>query len=601
MLVENIEFNIRRTGDVGASAINGLGNSLSRLNRSSGKAVSGLAKVATALKRIATYRVLRTIIAEIGKAFSEGLKNVYAYSSALDGALAHTLDNLKSVSTQFTNSLGSAFGELLQTIEPIIIAIINLATRVADAIARLFAVLGGRSTYSKAVSSAEKWADAAKGGAAAAKEWKNQLMGFDEINRLNDQNDGGGGGGGSPFDGAFEEAPAVHKWAEELRRITMDWWHGLNLEPIINAFNRLKTAVGNFVSIVDKGLRWAYENVLLPLAKWEIEKNYPAQLNLLASALEFLNVVLEKLAPYVLAFWEGVLKPFFVWCGEKFLQAVNWLTTAFEGLTQKLQDANSFSEFIKSLDGKETIVLSIAAAILTVVTAIRLLKTVSSVISTIGTLIGFLTSPIGLVILAIAGLIAIGILLYKNWETIKEKAIEIWGEITDWVNEKLDKFRTNLNNFGEDMGEFAMTITAPFRWICEGLEDIIATAQSAYNWLLRLFGFGSGSKASVSVPSRHSSSSYNSTYATGGFPEDGFFFANHDELVGQFSNGRTAVANNAQIIEGIRRGVKDGVAEAMLTFGNNNQEREIVLNVDGNAIARTVTKYQRMSNISSNA
>lgn len=45
------------------------------------------------------------------------------------------------------------------------------------------------------------------------------------------------------------------------------------------------------------------------------------------------------------------------------------------------------------------------------------------------------------------------------------------------------------------------------------------------------------------------------TFANGGFPEDGLFMANHGELVGQFAGGKTAVANNEQIIEGIQSGV----------------------------------------------
>lgn len=44
-------------------------------------------------------------------------------------------------------------------------------------------------------------------------------------------------------------------------------------------------------------------------------------------------------------------------------------------------------------------------------------------------------------------------------------------------------------------------------------------------------------------------------FQTGGFPEDGLFMANHNELVGKFSNGKTAVANNDQIVEGITGGV----------------------------------------------
>ena len=54
------------------------------------------------------------------------------------------------------------------------------------------------------------------------------------------------------------------------------------------------------------------------------------------------------------------------------------------------------------------------------------------------------------------------------------------------------------------------------------------------------------------------------TFATGGFPEDGLFMANHGELVGQFSNGKTAVANNEQIIEGITRGVAQANMEEVV-------------------------------------
>ena len=59
----------------------------------------------------------------------------------------------------------------------------------------------------------------------------------------------------------------------------------------------------------------------------------------------------------------------------------------------------------------------------------------------------------------------------------------------------------------------------------------------------------------------------------GGFPqgEDGLFYANHNELVGEFSNGRTAVANNGQIVEGIKSGVYSAMMSALSTqdFGAN--------------------------------
>lgn len=63
-------------------------------------------------------------------------------------------------------------------------------------------------------------------------------------------------------------------------------------------------------------------------------------------------------------------------------------------------------------------------------------------------------------------------------------------------------------------------------------------------------------------------------FATGGFPEDGLFMANHGEMVGKFSNGKTAVANNSQIVEGIKAGVLEAMKEA---GGDTN--RKIVIPV----------------------
>ncbi len=45
--------------------------------------------------------------------------------------------------------------------------------------------------------------------------------------------------------------------------------------------------------------------------------------------------------------------------------------------------------------------------------------------------------------------------------------------------------------------------------------------------------------------------------------EDGLFFANHTELVGQFSNGKTAVANNEQITKGIEEAAYRGMVRAL--------------------------------------
>lgn len=61
-------------------------------------------------------------------------------------------------------------------------------------------------------------------------------------------------------------------------------------------------------------------------------------------------------------------------------------------------------------------------------------------------------------------------------------------------------------------------------------------------------------------------------YSTGGFPEDGLFLANHDEMIGQFS-GRNAVINNEQIVDGI----SDGVYRAMMQAQSDNSRLTNIL------------------------
>lgn len=77
-------------------------------------------------------------------------------------------------------------------------------------------------------------------------------------------------------------------------------------------------------------------------------------------------------------------------------------------------------------------------------------------------------------------------------------------------------------------------------------------------------------------------------YATGGFPEDGLFFANSGEMVGQFSNGRTAVANNDQIVTGITQGVYSAMMAYNAQTRGQGGSGDVYL--DGTKVGRVVAK-----------
>ncbi len=99
-------------------------------------------------------------------------------------------------------------------------------------------------------------------------------------------------------------------------------------------------------------------------------------------------------------------------------QGVEWFSNLDEGVKRN----------ILIIGG---LVASIGPMILVGKTLISIVSGIISTIKVAGVVMGAVTSPIGLVILAVGALIAIGVLLWKNWDTITEKAGELWGNIKD--------------------------------------------------------------------------------------------------------------------------------------------------------------------------
>lgn len=217
MTVENISIDVKTSAGSAAKQFRSLSSALSGVRNAGRSVASGgtqkailgignhvktatkhTSKLLSSIKRIAMYRLLRTALKEISQAFQEGLKNAYNFSKGIGGTLAATLDTVATKSMTMKNQLGAAFGSLLETIAPILLQIISLIQQAAAAISMLFAAFSG-GQYLVAKDVATDWEKAT----GAAKKYKNTILGFDEINRLNDEQ---GGGGGASFDAskAFE-------------------------------------------------------------------------------------------------------------------------------------------------------------------------------------------------------------------------------------------------------------------------------------------------------------------------------------------------------------------------------------------------------------
>lgn len=176
------------------------------------------------IKRVAMYRLIRTAIRLITEGFSEGIKNLYAWSAAVDGRFAASMDKLATATTYLKNSLGAMVSPLLESLAPAIDFIIDKFVDMFNIVNQIFARLSGRTSYTAAKKVATQWQDASKTASGSAKkaadEIKRTILGFDEINKLNGAN-ANGGGSGSGSSGAdiaslmFENRP-ISSWINEM-------------------------------------------------------------------------------------------------------------------------------------------------------------------------------------------------------------------------------------------------------------------------------------------------------------------------------------------------------------------------------------------------
>lgn len=205
--------------------------------------------------------------------------------------------------------------------------------------------------------------------------------------------------------------------------------------PIINdSLNRLWEVLTPFAINVGEGLLWFWENVLVPLGAWTVSNVVPAFLNILSGAIKIVNSTIEALAPLAAWLFAKFLKPLASWGGGIIVTVLGWIGEALSVIGDWIKDNQKWVESIA------IVILSFAAAWGVVTLALKIWTAavaiwsgVSAIAAAATTLLGaavaFLTSPITIAILIIGSLIAIGVLLYKNWDEVSAFLKAAWTAI----------------------------------------------------------------------------------------------------------------------------------------------------------------------------
>ena len=128
------------------------------------------------------------------------------------------------------------------------------------------------------------------------------------------------------------------------------------------------------------------------------------------------------------------------------------MESAMPVIVQVLQKVQEIINYFMSMDEEtKRMILIIGAVIAAIGPALMIIGTIISSLGTLISTIGMFFSPLGLVVAAITAVIAIGVALYKNWDTIKQKGSELLSNITDTFNDIKKAISDKINSAKESV------------------------------------------------------------------------------------------------------------------------------------------------------
>ena len=175
------------------------------------------------------------------------------------------------------------------------------------------------------------------------------------------------------------------------------------------------------------------------------------------------------------------------WLNQKALQFSDWIGTVDIGsIVQKLEGglttavnkvSGAFQWFV---DNKEILIPALAGigaafgAIKIAQFASGMLNAMNNTKLFIKTVFGVAaTNPVILgVVGGIAALVAIGVALYRNWDTVKEKCSELWAAVKERFNGIKDSIVGAFNSAKDAVGSFFSWIGDKLSWLDNKIESI---------------------------------------------------------------------------------------------------------------------------------
>lgn len=234
----------------------------------------------------------------------------------------------------------------------------------------------------------------------------------------------------------------VLDFIEKITKATADWTGKLDFYPLLDSIKNLTKSFAPIIEALGNVLEWIYTNIILPSLKWLIETGVPTLINIVSGFLNFLGehqTLVEAFGAALIGMFETT----------KIIPAVTTLIGNISNIGLALKG------LIALMTGSGGILGGISA---------------------IATAIG----PGGLIIAAIGAVIAAGVLLVKNWDSIKE----FFGNIVDWISEKTQAFAEGFINKWNSLTEKVKNIVSILANSLKEKVDFIKSGFKAFiDWI----------------------------------------------------------------------------------------------------------------------
>lgn len=226
-------------------------------------------------------------------------------------------------------------------------------------------------------------------------------------------------------------------------------------QNIIGVWTKIKQAIG----YIGEGIR----NVVVPI--------FEGIRTAAVVAFEKIQQAVAKVAPGIAQFFESLSS------GKVDKKAWTDIGESIGRIAVGVVAVIAAVKGISAIFGVITTVISVVKAVISVIKlAFVVVKSIITVIKVVGAVISVLASAFGPVILAIATAIAIGVLLWKNWDKIREAA----GNLLEGIKTTIGNVRDAIVSGFQAAIDWITSLPAEaLKWGSDIIDGIVSGIQSA--------------------------------------------------------------------------------------------------------------------------